>query len=97
MTAPRIMSPNGRLPATLPARIKRACVLAIRKLAARAMWLSQSERYASEAKPEESRALLRIKPVQTTKRGQVCYMLFGPINILARDPPEPRMARALIL
>ena len=53
MTAPRIMSPNGRLPKTLPEPIKRARVQGFCGLAGEGNVVERSERYASVAKPEE--------------------------------------------
>jgi hypothetical protein len=47
------MSPNGRLPKTLPEPIKRARDEDLRGFAGEGNVVERSERYASEAKPEE--------------------------------------------
>ena len=63
MTAPRIMSPNGLPPATLPEPIKRARALGYSGFAGEGNVVERSERYASEAKPEghkDSRARARV-------------------------------------
>ena len=62
---------NGRLPATLPERIRRACVKYFRRFASEGNVVARSERYASEAKPDESRPFLRIKPVKTRSAGRL--------------------------
>jgi len=47
------LAPNGRLSATLPEPMKRARVLGFSGLAGEGNVVERSERYASEAKPEE--------------------------------------------
>ena len=50
---PEIIAANGRLPTTLPEPIKRARVKYLRGFAGEGNVVERSERYASEAKPDD--------------------------------------------
>jgi hypothetical protein len=73
---PICIAPNGCPPTTLPEPIKRARNWDTNGFAGEGNVAERSERYASEEKPDESRSLSRIKPVQTRSVGGlvICRM-----------------------
>jgi hypothetical protein len=83
------MSPNGRLPATLPEPIRRARDKDMRGFAGEGNVVERSERYASVAKPEE--------PKDTKRRARAGLLGAGSPWPLQQTSLEPRMARAITL
>ena len=68
------ISPNGRLPATLPEPIKRARDKDLRGFAGEGNVVERSERYASVAKPEE--------PKDTKRRARAGLLCAGFLSHL---------------